>query len=188
MSTKLKTVTVAGFGLGIQGWAGQSLPDPEKLSRPARSTGPESKPPKSFFTSTLDQSTNSTKWLDYLRDNNGQRANEGRCLWALTPCPQATLYIVNSLEDYKQLADAYPKTYENRKNPCYAPDWYQIGNPSAIPFDGVHVTEKAIASGNSQQGYPKFWGWNVESTLWLVWRFKNVEKIGPLGDDWTLAN
>jgi hypothetical protein len=55
-----------------------------------------------------------------------------------------------------------------------------MANPADLPFNGVHVTEQALAEGSPA-------GWDVESTLWFVWSFKLVRCEGPIAKGWNVA-
>lgn len=186
----LITVTVADFGLGAQAWAGPDEPDPNRSLRPMPTPGPRPKPHDGFFTSTWDVGRRSSAWLDFMRVT-GERGPEDRMLWVLTPQPEATLYVIDSLADYKRLADEYPQRWNHpnvsSKNPDYAPNWNQIATAKPLPFDGMHATEAGIQAGNVQPpGDPRFTGWDVESTLWFAWRFIKHELVGVIYDGWTL--
>src|SRR5438445_6696122 len=98
----LATVTVEAIGLGIQAWAGQAEPDPNRRMRPRRTEGPRPKPDDGFLTSTWDAGRRSCSWLEFMHAN-GERPGEDRRLWTLMPDPKATLYRIDSLGAYKDL-------------------------------------------------------------------------------------
>lgn len=187
----LPIVTVGGFSLGIQAWAGQSEPDMNRAITPGPTPGPMAKPQDGFFTSTWNPALRSSSWLDFMR-THGQRDPEGRRVWTLVPDPEASLYVIDSMDDYKVLADEYPQRWDHpnvsRKHPFYSPNWNQIATIILRPFDGVHVTRAAIEGGRAQSPnqHPQFTSWDVESTLWLTWRFTEYQLAGVLGDSWEL--
>lgn len=187
----LSTVTVERYRLGVQAWAGQSEPDKNRAFRLCATPGPRAKPQDGFFTSTWDSARRSSSWLDFMR-TQGLRAPDGRRVWTLEPDPEATLYVIDTIGDYKLLADEYPQRWNHpnvsAKNPSYAPNWNRIESGNSKPFDGVHVTNAAIAAGKAQSPneHPQFLGWDVESTLWLVWRFTGYHPVGVLGAGWEL--
>jgi len=121
--------------------------------------------------------------------DSSTRCGVGRSLWIFIPNTDAQLYLIDSLADYKALADAYPQENLNQNNPEYSPNWYKISQPP-LAFAGVHVTSAAIEEGRLQEkkDYPKFHGWDVESTLWLEWAFSDgTWNEGPLNEGWTLG-
>ena len=185
--------TITGAELGIQAWAGQGEPDPGKLWQPTPADSPESKPHLGFFSCDWDSECPSTRWLDYMRDiyvreqGHRVRSGTGRCLWTLVPNPEATLYVIDSPDAYRQLANEYPKgrgLTVDPNNPCCAPDWYKI----AQSCDGVHATEGAVRAGIDEpvMRHLNFTGWCFESTLWFNWQFIKQDHIGAVSDDWTL--
>ena len=155
----IETVTIGELGLGTQGWYGTSEPDQKKFSPPAWTGGPKEKPKDGFFTSTIEQHT--TSWIEVVMKT--RRNHEPRSLWEMTPDPQARLVIIESLEDYRRMASAFPQSWgKDAKNPGIHVNWYELSRaPQRI--DGVHVISSVA------QSYLK--RWEVESTLWLSWRF-----------------
>ena len=175
------------YGLGIQGWAGRDTPDNRKITF-AASGSPRPKPSDGFFTSTWDADRRSTPWLDFTRDGS-PRSADGRSLWLLEPDADAGLYVIDSLEDFTLLAEAFPQRYDNPNDPRFAPDWCQMLDGANDSLAAVHVTEAAIVDGQRQpgSGNPQFTGWDVESTLWLSPRYKVVGSAGPIDETWSLS-
>ena len=171
--------TVAEFGLGIQAWAGEGKPEPSRLGQLNRTARPDPKPQEDgFFTSSWDQTRRSSPWV-LLMQGEQKRSGTGRQLWLLEPNPHATLYVIDREPDYERLARNYPQRWSqpsvSHSRPP-APDWHQLSGE--IPFDGVHVTERASAL---------IQGWDVESTLWLRWQFIGESTCdADIRDDWTL--
>ncbi len=180
-------MTAADFGLGTQGWAGLGPLDDRSL-RPASSPIPRPKPYDGFFTSTWDSSRCTTAWLDYMR-SEGNRPTQGRSLWLLEPDADARLYVIDTLDDFKTLADRFPQSYDNPNNPWYAPNWSRVFDEGRSMFDAIHVTFATVDAGKSVPGteHPVFFGWDVESTLWLSAKFTDCGCFGALGDDWTIS-
>lgn len=170
----LTIATVGQVGLGIQGWFGQKPPSPAQVTRPEPSPGPRGKP-RGFYTSSWNDTTGSTAWVDYIKQYP-DRAGEGRRIWRLWPDPEARLYVIASVQDYETLAEHFPKRWSGSAHSAlYAADW------SRIPVDGVHVTAAAIEAAKHRQGnaQPEFGGWDVESTVWYKWSFVRQELVGP---------
>jgi hypothetical protein len=187
----LEVVSVAEFGRGVQAWVGPNAPDETLAGRPAPTPGPRAKPADGFFTSSWDG--RSCAWLEFMHAEylgaEGTRSSHGYEVWLLTPEPDATLYVIDSLEDYQRLTDAYPKGWDDAAIPERAPDWYRISDP-ATRIDGVLTSAPAVAAGRMPpegRELRPFTGWDVESTLWFGWPFVSQEYRGGLRDDWTLA-
>lgn len=173
---RLQPTTVGEFGLGVQAWTGPTAPDPARVNV-ALTQYPRPKPYNGFFTSTWDSARRSSAWLDFMR-TNGRRNAEGRQLWTFVPDPTTTLLIINSEDDYPQLAHRYPHRYPNERDPRCAPHWFEIAAADSLPFEAVHVTAEAAAELD---------GWDVESTAWFVLRFTSSECMGAITEDWTLT-
>ena len=177
----MNLVTVESFGLGVQGWAGESRPVPERLLKPGSTAGPTPKPHDGFFTSTLHEGDCSTAWIDYSKVHGLDRESAGRLLWMLAPQPDATLYVINGEEDYEELSSQYPKRWDPPvKSPVVAPDWNRIANLVGGQIDGIHVIELAASSSWLR-------GWDVESTLWLRWSFVGGPAcVADIGERWEI--
>lgn len=175
-------------GLGEQAWVGVGTPGPGLLTAPAPTSGPRAKPSDGFFTSTFDGSRRSSPWLDLCRSDAFTRPpRRGECLWTFDVEEDALLYVVDSQDDFRRLAEFVPQRYNNRRDPRYAPDWNRLARREPLPFDGVHVTAKAIADATGQAAvYPEFSGWDIESTLWLVWRLRRPRCVGRITGGWRL--
>ncbi len=165
--------TISGVDLGIQAWAGVGRPDYWDF-RPLERTGePTAKPKLGYFTcnwNTLDQP--STPWLIHMQkrflDEQPARSGAGKCLWTLTPKPEAILYVIDSLDAYIELADLF-RQMSTANARYYAPNWCDIAQSGHV--DGVHVTDAAIKEGlaGGSMIQPQLIGWSVESTLWPKW-------------------
>lgn len=181
---------ISGVELGIQSWTGKGEPDPNKMKWKPRATDPPEpqKPPLGFFTCSGASATN--PWLDLMhlqRARPGKqraRPGKGRCLWTLLPNPDSTLYRIDNHEAFLSLIERFPKKDPNNQQ-TGSLDWYKV----SLSFDGVHVTTEAIqAEKEGSYRPPTFQDWDLESTLWLKWRFIEQEHIGPIDDDWTLIS
>lgn len=177
--------TVAEFRLETQAWSGEGQPTPERLVFRPWAGAPRDKP-VTLFTSTWDPEKRSMPWIDHLRQRFLQgeptrpvRADEK--LWLLAPDPTATLFIIDSFDDYRSLTDQY----EYRWNRLRGPDWRRIATD--LPFDGVHYT------GNARQ--PAEWSpndpvplvsWDVESTAWFTFYLNVLRCVGKIANGWTL--
>lgn len=174
----------------MQVWVGVDEPDSRRFCAPAPSLFPRSKP-SGFFTSTWDPQRNSCSWVDFLQARTADpsaRRPAGKRVWALQPDPATRLYVIDSLDDFRRLADEFPKRYDNPRNPSYAPDWNQIALRRPLPLHAVHVTDAAIDAGATQDAddHPMFGGWDVESTLWLEWRLATLGCLGSVDSGWRL--
>jgi hypothetical protein len=151
-------LTVAEFGLGLQAWVGQSDFDPAMVGKTAWPTSPTEKPSHGFFTSSWDKESQTSAWMrsrSYARRDDSER----RIIVLLKPDPDATLFVVDSIEDFDTLANAYPQMYSNPLNPRRCPNW---GGLAGIA-DAVHVTNRAVTDRENNYAH----AWEVESTLWF---------------------
>jgi hypothetical protein len=179
-AVNLDATTVGEFPLGVQGWFGASEPDPNLFRKPDVSTMPTAKPKDGYFTSTWDPLRRSTPWCDFLRSGS-HRADEERRLWALAPDPTARLYIIDSVIAYRRLVDVFPHLWKEEVPLYLEVDWHGLAHADDRPFEGIHATTEAIQAGTAEvrrRGHPHFWGWQVESTLWLRWSFTGWRNVG----------
>lgn len=105
----------------------------------------------------------------------GREASLHRRPWAVWDVrlygDRAKVYEIDSAETWCDLVQAYPIRADDR----LYPDWRAI----ATDFDGVHMTLAAIVA---TQGFTFLTSagpiaaayWDLETTLWLRWRFKSV--------------
>jgi hypothetical protein len=185
--------TVAEFGLGIQAWSGERDPSPEQFAFRPWIGAPRDKP-ITLFTSTWDPQRQSMSWLDRLRSNllEGQVTRAVRPdekLWLLEPDPNATLFIIDSFDDYRRLTEQYEYRWRGKDaGPNYlrGPDWPLIAETR--PFDGVHFTGNARqpAEGRLASDPVPLVSWDVESTAWFTFSLTVLECIGSIADDWTV--
>lgn len=164
------------------------MPAPDRVLSGAWAETPRVKPP-TFFTSTWDPGRRSMAWLDFMSreasrggELPARLASAGHALWLLEPDPKASLFVIDSFIDFKELTDGYPHPFGRP----LAPDWRGIAETHA--FDGVHVTENAINQAQSQRfgPYVPFYGWDVESTAWFAFAFTAAKRVGPIAQEWTL--
>jgi hypothetical protein len=174
----LPTTTTREYALGRQAWAGTSEPDPSRGAS-GWPKNPTAKPDGGFFTSTWNETTWSSPWLDHLSDPESQvRRNpveEGRALWLLDPDPDAVLVVIDSSDDFELLAMTYPHRWNDR-HPTL-PNWGDIVR--ADLFDAVHVTRNVTET--------PLRSWACESTLWLKCRLATFGCAGELGEGWKVA-
>lgn len=170
--------TVGDFALGVQAWIGTSAPDPNKIAV-SGSEFPRWKPQDGFFTSTWDNDRESCAWLEHMQEHDERYPKrEGRQVWTFAPDPAIRLYVIDSLEAFRELADEYPHRYANERNPTCLPDWYAIYTAHPRRFEAVHVTAQAAALLER---------WDVESTLWFaLQRFPDLRQVGPVGEHWKI--
>ena len=65
-----------------------------------------------------------------------------------------------------------------------------MADPGDLPFNGVHAIREAIEEGEQTpvDEYPNFTGWEVESTLCLIWSFGSPECEGRIVEGCYVAN
>lgn len=162
------------YPLDLQGWLGLTEPDPNHFQRPSPTRQPSAKPSDGFFTSSWDEEQSTTPWV-VLHQSHACRKDEPRRLWTLTPDPSATLYIIDTPSDYRQLVDWFPHRWNepSLSREYVEANWHEMANGKPVPFHGIHVTKAAIDTADAEpsMGHPRFGRWDVESTLWLEWSF-----------------
>jgi hypothetical protein len=139
-----------------------------------------------FYTSTWDPAARSSAWLDFLRTRGERSPRADERLWLLDPVPDAVLFVIDSLDDFRRLVVEYPHRWNDR-NPTVAPHWRRIAETE--PFDAVHATTNAVEAAKAQPAtdQPQLRGWDVESTLWLKWRLSLRRCAGHVASGWTVA-
>jgi len=99
--------------------------------------------------------------------------------WAVEPRPGVIIREITSACDWVEFVLAHPM----RHGDLLFPDWQAV----VRKYDAVHMTLRAIAATQglhfpTDQGIVATGYWDVESTLWLRWCFKDVrlvETVGP---------
>jgi hypothetical protein len=153
---------------------------PLELTRPSfvsadapGSARPSTKPAGLGIYSSTATNDGRSMWRVFL--DVGREASLHRRPWAVWDVrlygDQAKVCEIDSAETWCDLVQAYPAPADGR----LYPDWRAI----ATEFDGVHMTLAAIVA---TQGFafPTSAGpiaaayWDLETTLWLRWRFKSV--------------
>lgn len=185
--------TAEAAGLGTQAWSGVGEPGPARVPNQEWPARPSPKPDKQFFTSTWNFSTSSCSWLERQRiwhrnpSGGGRLPRPGERLWLLDPVPTTLIFVIDTLDDFKELAARYPhRRKDNPRDPTLAPNWRHISE--SAQFSGVHATENAIEAVAAQlpADQPRFSGWDVESTLWLRWSLTNQRCHGRVVGVWTV--
>jgi hypothetical protein len=155
---RLRTTSVAEFGLGIQAWLGGGPFDPDLVEPASYPRLPRPKP-EGFFTSSWDEERHTSAWIEFKATT--PRASEPGTVWLLAPDPAAVLYVIDSPHDYARLVEVYPHRYANPADPRIYPHWLDLAHGGVI--DAVHMT--AAAATDPSQSYAR--PWEVESTWWL---------------------
>lgn len=76
----------------------------------------------------------------------------------LQPAPTASIYVVETIEDFAQMAREFPQEYANSANPA-RPNWERLAGLA----DGIHVAADAVSDPSNVYSH----AWEVESTLWF---------------------
>ena len=134
-----------------------------------------------LWTSTWRESTQDSAWVAWCQGTLGDPYEDSWFL--LVPHKDATLFVIDSLQDLRRLMNTYP--YESRQ----APRLKAMGSPShfyqgidfmrlAQDYDGLHLTERG--NGRLHLSYPlDMNAWDCESTVWFHWCFTDVRCIEP---------
>lgn len=137
------------------------------------------KPVGGLWTSTYDPEVGSS-WIEWNVEQgrfNGHIDTSPVKAWALEIDEEAKVFVIDSKDDTKQL-DELGCLFVN-----------EIGNKQidfeklAGIFDGVHFTENARGedwlsiSLHGSDECVDLYGWDVESTVWFRWMFKNIEEL-----------
>jgi len=98
--------------------------------------------------------------------------------YLLIPRQKIKLFVINSYEDLEQLMNEYrvetklknPSFYKPRKD--YTIDFEKM----QMKWDGIRLTKQGVH--NTKSTYPyNLDGWDVESTVWFHWVFKQLIPI-----------
>jgi hypothetical protein len=94
--------------------------------------------------------------------------------WAVEPHDDVVVHEIASASQWVDFVLSHPL----RKDGLLFPDWHSV----ARRCDGVHMTLRAIAATQglyfpTEQGIVAAPYWDVESTLWLRWRFRSVKLV-----------
>lgn len=95
--------------------------------------------------------------------------------WRLNVKTEARVYEITGPLQWHELCERYPGVGEDGR---IVPDWSAV----ADDWDGVHLTLGGLLTSHlvqidSDEGWSKLWGWDVEQTLWLRWCFDRVERM-----------
>ncbi len=131
-----------------------------------------------LYTSTA-LSNGTSMWLAYLREYGvpGLFPRPWQA-WHVRPARDVTVKEITSASDWANFVLQHPL----RRGQLVYPDWRR----ARAAFDGVHITARAVAAA---QGWhlrlgetvfaPAFW--DVETTLWLKWRFGTTPAYRVVG-------
>jgi len=158
-SAGLAPITVAEFGrLGLQAWVGREDFNEAIVGKNPWPSSPSPKPNQGFFTSSWDEVSHTSAWM---RSKSYMLRGDLDCKAPvlLSPVLSATLFVIDSIDDFNTLASLYPQSYRNSRNPTVRPDWARL----AGLVDAVHVTASAVTDEDNTYAH----AWEVESTLWF---------------------
>lgn len=139
------------------------------------------KPDGGLWTSTFDPRIGSA-WLRWCCFNYDAE-NKARPYWLLTP-KTCNVAVVHSLDDLKHLLERYgftpewwPRALGRRKNVEEFVDFdrYLDFAKMVSEYDAIHMTREGQWATHLSR--PNLYGWDCESTLWLKWSFKKVERV-----------
>jgi hypothetical protein len=114
-------------------------------------------------------------YVDRYRDGAGPTAYERPWeTWAVEIEPDARVLELASAADWVDFVLSHPR----QSGQVLYPDWRAV----AQRYDAVHMTLRAIAATQglffpTEQGEVAPTFWDVESTLWLRWRFGSVRLV-----------
>ena len=139
----------------------------------AAHVGPSTKPAGVGIYSSTAASDGRSMWRVFLEIGTEASLHPRPwAIWGLRPCgDRAKVCEIDGAETWCDLVQAYP----TRADGLLYPDWRAI----ATDFDGVHMTLAAIVA---TQGFTLLTSagpiaaayWDIETTLWLRWRFESV--------------
>jgi hypothetical protein len=102
----------------------------------------------------------------------------GYSCWVLWVDDCARIVEIDSIDDYLAVIERYGTVYPPSGRLTI--DFERLAND----FDGLHLTESGVCEVASHY-WPYFnienlYGWDVESTLWFRWVFKDVRHISEV--------
>ncbi len=95
-----------------------------------------------------------------------------RSAWLLTPSSDVRVPVVDGEEDIERLIRLYPRRITGDERTWL--DWEAV----ARDYDGLRVTERGVSANREREDSP-LGPWDVESTLWFRWVFKDVASAAP---------
>jgi hypothetical protein len=136
------------------------------------------KPSRFGMFSSTAAATGPSMWRVLLGSGGSQKLPLDRYTWALDIDHDARIAEIVTASDWVTLVRAHPCIEGDR----LVPNWADV----ARQFDGVHFTLSVIAA---IQAFPIRAGeliipatyWDVETTLWLSWRFSGVQLLESRG-------
>lgn len=150
----------------------------ESTFRPIKNSKEAIKPKGGLWTSSYDPAYGSD-WLRFALHDTFFYDDDIPGLWLLTPSPDAKIFVIDTAADLVELLAQYP----DKKHPLV-----EMGNPfllsyfslidyeaAAKDWDAIHLTEEG--QHRTRFSTPSLYGWDVESTLWLHWKFTGIEPL-----------
>lgn len=154
----------------LQSWTCSpgSGPPSAKAWRPIAQDNVRNKPRGGLWTSTWDDA--GSDWLREAGPANMDLLGPAPEVWLLTPEPAANVLTIDGLDELVTIFDH-----------GYGIDVFggRVINFQLLAqdYDAVHLTEKGQWA--TRLSWPDdLYGWDCECTLWLRWRFTDVQRWG----------
>jgi hypothetical protein len=139
------------------------------------------KPPTQIWTSSAFAG-NPSAWWPVVNGGAAGPPPDALCsIWRLTLDPDARVFEIRTLADYRWLCETFPGPVVDGR---IGPDW----EAAAERFDGVHLTVDGLIHTQgveieTNRGPAMLDDWDAESTAWLHFAFRSVERIGTIESD-----
>lgn len=160
--------TQSGATIGAQTHVGRAKPQPERIDpiqNPDTPTG--NKPYGGIWTSTL-RDDGSSAWIDWCRKEEWGISDD-MAVWKLAPNPDATILVIDTYDDFRELLDAFGWEIMGKR----AVDYERIA--ADTEYDAMRLTSNGQRDTRFER--PGLYGWDVESTVWFDWVFSDVEHV-----------
>ena len=130
------------------------------------------KPRGGLWTSTWLGNQYGSAWVQWCLGEDFCVPDDG--MWnctVLRPALDARVFVVDCRADLEFLVE--DSTITDSIGGVY-PDFEKI----ATRYDAIRLTKKGMRATRSPWLDSNLWGWDVESTLWLAWKFSEMVPIG----------
>ena len=148
----------------------------EELFSPIKNDLSFVKPHGGLWTSPFDEENKTCGWVDWCLSEQLEWLDKD--WWLITPDDDLNIYIIDSVEDVKELVD------KNNLENSYI-SWLACidfeGLRDQEKIDVVHLTEEGQWKTRLVQKY-SLYGWDCECWLWLNWKIKSVRNINEIRD------
>jgi hypothetical protein len=138
---------------------------------------PFCKPCGGMWTSTWDQETRISGWVEWCQ-GEFQTPLVEKYWHLLTPQPGIRVYTIDTYDDLTRLLGRYERRFTGKFASLGFRQNYLDFERLAQDYDAIHMTDDGQWA--TRLTYPaNLYGWDCECTLWFRWCFTEVQRIEP---------